>query len=119
MRKQRAALFEREALPYLGKMYLAALRLTRNRADAEDLVQPAANSAASFATTQPRGISPRTGQPRNSRCEGVPVRGHFRCLAPASAIIHRRRVITLCGQVMPHRELLLAGSQSWMPAATT
>lgn len=31
--------FEAEALPYLDQMYGAALRLTRNPADAEDLVQ--------------------------------------------------------------------------------
>ena len=36
---QRTARFERDALPYMGQMYPAALRLTRNRADAEDLVQ--------------------------------------------------------------------------------
>jgi RNA polymerase sigma-70 factor (ECF subfamily) len=31
--------FERDALPYLDEFYLAALRMTRNPADAEDLVQ--------------------------------------------------------------------------------
>jgi RNA polymerase sigma-70 factor (ECF subfamily) len=31
--------FERDAVPLLGQLYGAALRLTRNRADAEDLVQ--------------------------------------------------------------------------------
>jgi RNA polymerase sigma-70 factor, ECF subfamily len=31
--------FEREALPLLGEMYAAALRLTRNPADAEDVLQ--------------------------------------------------------------------------------
>jgi len=36
---QRTARFERDALPYLSQMYPAALRLTRNRSDAEDLVQ--------------------------------------------------------------------------------
>jgi RNA polymerase sigma-70 factor, ECF subfamily len=36
---QRTARFERDALPYLGQMYPAALCLTRNYADAEDLVQ--------------------------------------------------------------------------------
>jgi len=36
---QRTARFERDALPYLGQMYPAALRMTRHRADAEDLVQ--------------------------------------------------------------------------------
>jgi RNA polymerase sigma-70 factor, ECF subfamily len=54
MRKQQAALFEREALPYLGKMYPAALRLTRNAADAEDLVQETfAKAYASFGQFQP------------------------------------------------------------------
>jgi len=33
------ARFEREALPYLDQLYGAALRMTRNPADAEDLVQ--------------------------------------------------------------------------------
>jgi RNA polymerase sigma-70 factor, ECF subfamily len=36
---QHAARFERDALPYLDKMYPAELRLTGNPADAEDLVQ--------------------------------------------------------------------------------
>ena len=35
----RAARFEADALPYLDQLYGAALRMTRNRADAEDLVQ--------------------------------------------------------------------------------
>ena len=34
-----AAAFEEEALSYLDKLYAAALRMTRNPADAEDLVQ--------------------------------------------------------------------------------
>ena len=34
-----AAAFEAEVLPHLGKLYPAALRLTRNASDAEDLVQ--------------------------------------------------------------------------------
>jgi RNA polymerase sigma-70 factor (ECF subfamily) len=36
---ERALRFERDALPYLDQMYAAALRMTRNPADAEDLVQ--------------------------------------------------------------------------------
>jgi RNA polymerase sigma-70 factor (ECF subfamily) len=36
---QRAMRFERDALPYLRQMYPRALRMTRNPADAEDLVQ--------------------------------------------------------------------------------
>ncbi len=39
--EERAARFEAEALPYLDQLYGAALRMTRNRADAEDLVQDA------------------------------------------------------------------------------
>jgi RNA polymerase sigma-70 factor (ECF subfamily) len=36
---QRSARFERDALPYLDQLYGAAMRMTRNPADAEDLVQ--------------------------------------------------------------------------------
>jgi RNA polymerase sigma-70 factor (ECF subfamily) len=36
---QRAARFERDALPFLDQLYGAALRMTRNASDAEDLVQ--------------------------------------------------------------------------------
>jgi RNA polymerase sigma-70 factor (ECF subfamily) len=37
--EQRSERFERDALPFLDQMYSAALRMTRNPADAEDLVQ--------------------------------------------------------------------------------
>ena len=37
--EQRSARFERDALPFLDQLYSAALRMTRNPADAEDLVQ--------------------------------------------------------------------------------
>ncbi len=37
--EQQAARFEETALPYLDQLYPAALRMTRNPADAEDLVQ--------------------------------------------------------------------------------
>jgi RNA polymerase sigma-70 factor, ECF subfamily len=37
--EQRDARFERDALPFLDQLYSAALRMTRNPADAEDLVQ--------------------------------------------------------------------------------
>jgi RNA polymerase sigma-70 factor (ECF subfamily) len=37
--EERTARFERDALPYLDQLYAAALRMTRNPADAEDLVQ--------------------------------------------------------------------------------
>ena len=36
---QRSARFERDALPFLDQLYGAAMRMTRNPADAEDLVQ--------------------------------------------------------------------------------
>lgn len=42
---ERAARFEADALPYLDQLYGAALRMTRNRADAEDLVQDAYSKA--------------------------------------------------------------------------
>jgi RNA polymerase sigma-70 factor (ECF subfamily) len=37
--QQRAARFQRDAMPMLDQLYSAALRMTRNPADAEDLVQ--------------------------------------------------------------------------------
>jgi RNA polymerase sigma-70 factor (ECF subfamily) len=37
--EQRSTRFERDALPFLDQLYAAALRMTRNPADAEDLVQ--------------------------------------------------------------------------------
>lgn len=37
--EQRVARFERDALPYLDQLYGGALRMTRNPADAQDLVQ--------------------------------------------------------------------------------
>jgi RNA polymerase sigma-70 factor, ECF subfamily len=37
--EQRSARFERQALPFLDQLYSAALRMTRNPTDAEDLVQ--------------------------------------------------------------------------------
>ena len=37
--RHRRARFERDALPFLDQLYAAAMRMTRNPADAEDLVQ--------------------------------------------------------------------------------
>jgi RNA polymerase sigma-70 factor, ECF subfamily len=33
------ARFERDAIPFMGQLYPAALRMTRNSSDAEDLIQ--------------------------------------------------------------------------------
>ncbi len=50
----RAARFEREAMPLLDQMYSAALRTTRNPADAEDLVQETyAKAFAAFHQYRP------------------------------------------------------------------
>jgi RNA polymerase sigma-70 factor (ECF subfamily) len=47
--EQRNARFERDALPFLDQLYSAALRMTRNPSDAEDLVQETfAKAYASF-----------------------------------------------------------------------
>ena len=37
--EERGERFEREVLPYLDQLYSAGMRMTRNAADAEDLVQ--------------------------------------------------------------------------------
>ena len=51
---ERAARFEREAMPYLDQLYSAALRTTRNPADAEDLVQETfAKAFAAFHQYKP------------------------------------------------------------------
>ena len=47
--EERVARFERDALPFLDQLYAAAMRMTRNPADAEDLVQETfAKAFASF-----------------------------------------------------------------------
>ncbi len=51
---ERAARFERDALPFIGQLYGAALKLTRNRTDAEDIVQETYTKAfTSFHQFQP------------------------------------------------------------------
>ena len=52
--QERSARFERDALPYLDQLYGAALRMARNAADAEDVVQEAyAKAFASFHQFKP------------------------------------------------------------------
>jgi len=52
--EQRSERFEAEVLPYLDQLYAAAMRMTRNPADAEDLVQETfAKAYASFHQFQP------------------------------------------------------------------
>jgi RNA polymerase sigma-70 factor, ECF subfamily len=52
--QQRQARFEREAMPLLDQLYSAALRTTRNPADAEDLVQETyAKAYAAFHQYKP------------------------------------------------------------------
>lgn len=47
--EQRSERFERDVMPYLDQLYSAALRMTRNSADAEDLLQETfARAFASF-----------------------------------------------------------------------
>jgi RNA polymerase sigma-70 factor, ECF subfamily len=51
---EREARFERDVLPYLGQLYPAAMRMTRNSSDAEDLVQEtSAKAYACFHQFQP------------------------------------------------------------------
>jgi RNA polymerase sigma-70 factor (ECF subfamily) len=53
-REERQARFEREAMPLLDQLYSAALRTTRNPADAEDLVQETyAKAYAAFHQYRP------------------------------------------------------------------
>lgn len=52
--EDRAARFERDALPFLDQLYSAAMRMTRNPADAEDLVQETfAKAFSSFHQFRP------------------------------------------------------------------
>jgi len=51
---ERQLRFERDALPYLDQLYSAAMRMTRNPADAEDLVQETfAKAFAAFHQYKP------------------------------------------------------------------
>jgi RNA polymerase sigma-70 factor, ECF subfamily len=56
-RRPSATDFEREALPHLPALYAAALRMTRNEKDAEDLVQDALLRAYRFFDTFQAGTN--------------------------------------------------------------
>ena len=56
-RRPQAVDFEREALPHLSALYAAALRMTRNEKDAEDLVQDAMLRAYRFFDTFEAGTN--------------------------------------------------------------
>ena len=52
--EERSARFERDAMPYLDQLYSAAMRMTRNPQDAEDLVQETfAKAFAAFHQFKP------------------------------------------------------------------
>jgi RNA polymerase sigma-70 factor (ECF subfamily) len=52
--EDRAARFERDAMPFIDQLYSAAMRMTRNPADAEDLVQETfAKAYSSFHQFRP------------------------------------------------------------------
>ena len=53
--------FEREAIPHLPALYGAALRMTRNEKDAEDLVQETLLRAYRFFDTSRRAPTARPG----------------------------------------------------------
>src|SRR4051812_23370716 len=56
-RRPQAVDFEREALPHVSALYAAALRMTRNEKDAEDLVQDALLRAYRFFDTFQAGTN--------------------------------------------------------------
>src|SRR5215203_4129403 len=54
---ERTLRFERDALPYLDQLYSAALRMTRNPTDAEDLVQETFAKALPWFPQYERGTN--------------------------------------------------------------
>ena len=57
---ERSARFERDALEYVNQLYAAALRMTRNPADAEDLVRkPMRRPTRPSTSTSPEPTSRR------------------------------------------------------------
>ena len=86
--QERAARFERDAMPLLDQLYAAALRMTRNPADAEDLVQETFLKAYAAFGTVPRGHEPQglaVPDPDQHLHQLLP-----QAAAPAGAGAHRR-----------------------------
>jgi hypothetical protein len=79
------ARFERDAVPLLDVLYGTALRMTRNRYDAEDLgsgsnpLMPDANSidATDLSTTPGNASDTDTAPPRLRSCEHTMIDGLF------------------------------------------
>ena len=73
--QERQARFEREALPLIDQLYAAAMRTTRNPADAEDLLQEtyakAYADALIAATALCRGLTLVTRNERDVRTPGI------------------------------------------------
>jgi len=70
--EERAARFEADALPYLDQLYGAAMRMTRNPADSEDLVQDAyARAFASFHNTFINSYRKKQREPLQSDADAV------------------------------------------------
>src|SRR3981189_1618346 len=57
------ARFERDVLPFLGQLYPAALRMTRNPTDAEDLVQETSAKAYAAIHQFRPGTNLKAGRP--------------------------------------------------------
>ena len=86
--EERVARFERDAMPLLDQLYGAALRMTRNPADAEDLVQETFLKAYSAFRTfrarhEPQGVA--VPDPHQHLHQRLP-----QAAAPAPAVADRR-----------------------------
>ena len=62
--------FEREALPLLDQLYGGALKMTRNPADAEDLVLQAVRALVEQGLVHPFAVSPTPTVGQGDRAEG-------------------------------------------------
>jgi len=81
--------FERDVVPFLGQLYMAALRMTRNPTDAEDLVQETSVKAyAAFHQFRP-GTNLKAWLHRPARAHGT--LGGGRGAGPAHRLRHHAR----------------------------